>query len=267
MNISYKLTVPTAEQFKLTSALQKYVSLKGKDPASIVNKAAGYVALFAAARGANQKIPVAEAEVITVNMLRKLTTSRRTHETRISVSKKTGKVRRSRRIRRPSKVVDMFLGTFAAAMVAKILKNGSPRGHSKYYERMIQATVAGSPSKSMSASSGFYKAVKQYAGMRRGAAGYLRSGMFPAIKAFAPKGGSSSAKPLNDPLRKAPGDASVAINGRSITRADMTNYAKGISKVAPDALKKAERQVIKMYEGWVREALDKAAVAQGFKKA
>ena len=68
MNWGWQVKIPPQEVTRLQKALRDYVSMKGKDPAAVVNKAAGYVALFAAAGGANAKIPKADADKITAFM-------------------------------------------------------------------------------------------------------------------------------------------------------------------------------------------------------
>ena len=238
--------------------------MKGADPAAIVNKAAGYVALFAAASGANAKIPKADANKITEFMKTVLRPDaiRQTHEVK-TYTTKTGRTRKVRRIKRLSKVTSTWMGTMAVALVMKLYYHGATSKGGKYYERYIRTMMSGGP-KAMKNASEFYRVVRAFAGMRRGSAGYLRSGMYPAIKAFASK---RTGIDKFDPERVYPGDASVAVKGTRRSVASMTNYAKEINRFAPNALKQAEKQVAAQYEGWVREGLVKAGVKAGFKKA
>ena len=264
LGISFAVKVPPASVNELQRALQRTVALKGADPVKTVNKAAGYVASFASARGANAKIPMANPARIDSLMRTLVSQSSRRFENRISVSKKTGKVRKIRRLRKVSKIASEWKGTLAAAIVSAINYKGA-RTKSRRYERMVK-TALGSGKGNVAATGAFYRTVARFVKMRKNSAGYLRSGLLPGIKIFkrAAIGGRDSQ--LNQ-FKFPPGDASAATQTGSRIVASMSDYATGIDMIAPNALKKAEREVVALFEKWIREDLDKAATAQGFKKA
>ena len=258
MGVSFAVKVPPASLNDFQRALQRTVALKGADPVKTVNKAAGYVASFAIA---SDKIPVANKQRIMDAMKMQVVKSSRRFRVTMRMSK-TGKIKMVRRKVRPSKISNEWRGTLAAIIVSTINYRGSMGLLSKRYGRLVRKFLnGGSEYKKAANASQFYKVVEKFAKARANSAGYLRSGMFPSIRAFRVSKMEAAAKRS---FKFPPGNAKAATKGTRIM-ASMEDYATGIDTVAPQALKKAEREVQALFEKWLREDLAQAAKTQGFK--
>ena len=251
-----KIVMPTAERARLQRALQDTVTLKGADPRKTVNKAAGYIASFAVASGTAGKIPIANAAQILVNLRAQVNRSSKLFVTRTSTSK-TGRVRRTRRrVRRTSAMANEWRGTLAAVIVASI-NYGGARKLSNAYHKMVRKGLAGSASRKAATAAQFYRLVARFAKKRATSAGFLRSGLFPALRHF--KAQVLDAARMRG-FKFPPGTASLVQSETKITAA-MEDAAPGISKMAPDALRRSEHQVAELFQKWLREDLAQAATA------
>lgn len=260
--VTFQIHVPEPSRLALEKALRQTVAMKGADPIKTVNKAAGYVASFAAARGANAKIPVANPARIEALMRTVIASSSRRFANRVSISKKTGRVRKTRRLVRVSKVASEWKGTLAAAIVARINYKGSTRG-SKRYERTIRAALSANDKGKAATSGAFYRLVGRFVRMRAKSAGYLRSGLFPAMKKFK-QAAAQQSDPTSKNFKVPPGDAMAATRTGARIKATMEDYARGVDIVAPNALRQAEQQVADLFTKWIREDVAKAARTAGF---
>jgi hypothetical protein len=120
----------------------------------------------------------------------------------------------------------------------------------------------GEPARNMSPER-FYAAVGRYIGARQFSAGYLRSGMRPALNTFRVRLGMAARDPQ---YKKHPlvGRAKAAQPSERVPTAEVENWAGGILEKFPnaflDSLPEIEAEVTK----WIAENLAERAAREGF---
>jgi hypothetical protein len=240
--MTVKVTIPEDSRQQLENVLRDTMLFRGRNPERLVMKAAGYVASFAYG-----KIPVADAAKILAELKRPVTNSSKLY--RRNKSGRRVRVKRGRNAQE-------WAGTLAAVLVASIHTWGNRNKTSRrLMENALKRIGAPGTRRGLSAAA-FYAAVKAFAGTRKGSAGYLRSGMIPAMRLYAASKGARSA------FKHPPGRAMLTTGSTRIT-ARTENIAAGIDKVAPNVLRTAEREVAVIFEEWLREAHEEAARKTG----
>lgn len=246
-----KLRIPPPDIAALKVALQDTFSMKGGDPAKLVNKAAKFVVSFAAATGGNAKVPTADPAKIEATLRHVIK----------SVAAPKVKIRRNgklRRVNRASKVQNEWRNTLAAMIVGSILSGKASGRIGKRYKKLVARLSQG---KGGGTANAFYRMAEKLMKSKRASAGYLRSGLVPGLQAF--RAASSEVSTLKRNFRFLPGTAAPAQNGNSRIVATMEDSAKEISRLAPDAFRKAEREVASLFNKWIIEDLAAAARRQG----
>lgn len=244
----FRLIIKETERDHLARALRNTVLMKRANPERMVNKAAQYVASYGIA-----KIPAANPQRIE-SVLRMVV-----HGTKMS----RRSIRRNGRrvkINRTSKVQSEWRGTLASVLVAA-MNYGAVRGkYSSRWKRLLSKVGKKHDSKPATVSQ-FYRIVAKFVKSRMRSAGYHKSGMAPALKAF--KARASGVRQFKFP----PGTAKPAQGGSRRIVASMEDFARAIREIAPNALRKAEGEVASMFDSWLKEDLNKSAKAEGFKLA
>lgn len=249
--ISARLTPSSARMLSL--AMSETVMLKGADPVKTVNKAAAFLASFGIA-----KIPAADPKRIEA-MLR--TKVRGDKLSRISVRNKKGRLRR---VNRESAIQNEWRNTLAAVIVAAINYGKHRGGYSKRYLRMIRQS--GLPpdlgQRKPATTAQFYRLVSTFVKRRMASAGYHKSGLVPALKAFKAASNQAGVPKFKFP----PGSAEKATDADpSLIRASMEDFARAIDQIAPEALSKSMPEVAALFRKWLQEDLAKAAAAHGLR--
>lgn len=253
------VSIPPESQQQLTAALRRTLQHKGGDPLAVVNKAARYVASFTAAQGANAKIPIANRERIAALLKVQISNSSHLFRTTRKIGK-NGKVRINRRRLKPSKISNEWRGTLAAAVVAGLNYRGSSRKLGKRYARMVQGMTGGADYKKAANAAAFYRVVAKFVRARQRSAGYLRSGILPALTTFRAARAATGIPSRGHP--HPPGSA-LGASGTGEISASMEDHATGIDTIAPNAFRLAEREVAALFDKWILEDMEKAAKATG----
>jgi len=236
----------------LERALRETMAMKKGDPAALVNKAAQYVTSFAAATGTNAKIPIADPAKI------ESTLRRIVHPLTQRKSRAIGKGKR-KKINRAAAVQNEWRGTLASVIIASILA-GKQGKIGRRYVKLAQKLTKGKNDKGATANQ-FYRIVAKFVRLKQNSVGLHRAGLLPAIKAFRAKAGDAAMRRFKAP----PGSATAAERGSSKIIATITDSARAITEIAPNALRQAESEVARRFTKWIEEDLLKCAKAEGFK--